>query len=311
MSEEKKAGLGKGRSRLLYQITLILVIVLVIIGVTVFLVVNSALDRLIEEDKQDRIDSEAQIIYNDAVYISEIQLGQMLVDFPDMDVAEIIAAVKEKKMHEFIVYANEGLKEGVDAGMLGAEAVMIVDPTGSTSLGYPFAMACSNDDLTYEEIPTYIITAFEENENFIYRKEGIPELGFEGEYLVTLVSLRPQGIPSEYVFLGIRPFDEEIARIDDFYSSERNRLTWILALVIGGGIVLIFLITFLILQRMINKQITQPIDELTAAAGEVMEGNLDVEINIREGEEFETLKRAFREMLTSIRDILNKSMGRE
>lgn len=311
MSEEKKAGLGKGRSRLLYQISFLLVIVLVIIGVTIFLVVNGAMNRLIEEDKQDRIDSEAQIIYNDAVYISDIQLGKMLVDFPDMDVAEIIAAVNEKKMHEFIIYANEGLEEGVEAGMLGAEAVMIVDPTGSTSLGYPFALASSDGDLNYEEIPAYLITAFEEDENYIYLEEGIPELGFEGEYLVTLVSLRPQGIPMEYVFMAVRPFDEEIARIDDFYNSERNRLTWILALVIGGGIVLIFLITFFILQRMIHKQITRPIDELTAVAGEVMDGNLDVEIDIREGEEFETLKRAFREMLTSIRDVLNKSMGRE
>ncbi|MBN2026953.1 MAG: HAMP domain-containing protein [Actinobacteria bacterium] len=303
--------MGKGRSRLLYQITLMLVIVLVIIGVTVFLVVNGAMDRLIEEDKQDRIDSEAQIIYNDAVYISDIQLAQMLVDFPELDVAEVLAAVKEKRMHEFIAYANEGLKEGLEAGMLGAETVMIADPTGSTSLGYPFALACSDDDLTYEEIPENIITAFEEDEHYIYLEEGIPELGFEGEYLVTLVSLRPQGIPTEYIFLGIRPFAEEIARIDDFYSSERNRVTWILALVIGGGIVLIFLITFFILQRMINKQITRPIDELTAVAGEVMDGNLDVEIDIREGEEFETLKRAFREMLVSIRDVLNKSIGKE
>jgi len=311
MSEEKKAGLGKGRSRLLYQITLILVIVLVIIGVTVFLVVNSALDRLIEEDKQDRIDSEAQIIYNDAMYISDIQLANMLVDFPDLDVAAVIANVKEKKIDEFIRYAIDGLKDGVEAGMLGAEAVMIVDPTGSTSLGYPFALASSDADLTYEEIPENIITAFEENENYIYLEGGIPELGFEGEYLVTLVSLRPSGIPTEYIFLGIRPFAEEIARIDDFYSSERNRVTWILALVIGGGIVLIFLITFFILRRMIYKQITQPIDELTAVAGEVMDGNLDVEIDVREGEEFETLKRAFTQMLVSIRDVLNKSIGKE
>lgn len=48
MSEEKKTGLGKGRSRLLYQISLMLVIVLVIIGVTIFLVLNGALCMEIE-----------------------------------------------------------------------------------------------------------------------------------------------------------------------------------------------------------------------------------------------------------------------
>ena len=73
---------------------------------------------------------------------------------------------------------------------------------------------------------------------------------------------------------------------------------------------IVFLITFFILKRMIYKQITQPIDELTAVAGEVMDGNLDLEIDIREGEEFETLKRAFLEMLESILTVVNKSIGK-
>jgi methyl-accepting chemotaxis protein len=117
--------------------------------------------------------------------------------------------------------------------------------------------------------------------------------------------------PDDFVYISVKPFSEEIARIDDFYSSERNRVSLILALVIGGGIVFIFLITFFILRRMIYKQITQPIDELTGMAEEVMEGNLDVEIAVREGKEFETLKRAFKEMIGSVRSMLGKSVGRE
>ncbi len=302
---------GKGRSRLLYQITLLLVIVLLIIGVTIFLVVNGALNRLIEEDKRDRIDSEAQIIYNDALYISNIQISKMLVDFPELDIADLFKAIKEKRINDFIRYANDGLKESVEKGMLGADAIMIVDPSSSGILPYPYALAASDDSLTFAEIPDYIIRAFDEDKTYLYTEEGIPDLDFSGEYLVTLIPLKNPLTPDEIVFVALRPFQEEAVRINDFYTSERNRVTLILALVVGGGIVLVFLITFFILRRMIYKQITEPIDELTSMAGEVMDGNLDVNIDVREGEEFETLKRAFKEMVGSIRSMVEKSIGGE
>jgi len=61
----------------------------------------------------------------------------------------------------------------------------------------------------------------------------------------------------------------------------------------------------------IGKRITRPIDELSAAAEEVMEGNLDVEIEVRRGEEFEGLKRAFKDMVESFRRYIAKSVGEE
>jgi hypothetical protein len=48
MEEKKKERFGSGRSRLLYQITFLLIVVLVIIGVVILSVVNGALNRLIE-----------------------------------------------------------------------------------------------------------------------------------------------------------------------------------------------------------------------------------------------------------------------
>jgi hypothetical protein len=42
-----------------------------------------------------------------------------------------------------------------------------------------------------------------------------------------------------------------------------------------------------------------------------MEGNLDVEIIVREGEDFEGLKRVFKQMVDSIRLMIERSTGEE
>jgi nitrogen fixation/metabolism regulation signal transduction histidine kinase len=311
MSDKSTSSFGKGRSRFLYQITLLLVIVLLIIGVAVFFIINGALNRLIEEDKKDRIDSEAQIIHADSEYIVDLQISDLLMEFPNYDLEDVRIAITEKRISEFQQYLNDELQEAVDKGLVGSDILLLVQPEPSTTLPYPYVLAASEDGFMYAEVPDYIVTAIKEGDSYIWMEEGIPELGLEGAYLINLNQLNTPFSSSTLGFVGTRPMQEEIEHINSFYDSERNRVTLILALVIGGGIILIFLITFFILRRMIYKQITQPIDELTGVAGEVMEGNLDVEIDIREGEEFETLKRAFKEMLGSIRSMLERSMGKE
>jgi methyl-accepting chemotaxis protein len=308
MTSKKTTAFGKGRSRLLYQITALLVIMLLIIGVTIFLVINGALNRLIEEDKKDRIDSEAQIILNDAEYIVDLQISGLLKAFPSYDVEDVKVAIIEKRISDFQRYINDELKSALDQGLLGSEVLLLVQPTPLSTLPYPYVLGASEDELMYTEVPEYVVTGLEEGDSYIYREDGIPELGLEGEYLITLNPLNTPFSTTTLGFVAIRPFYEEIARIDSFYTGERSKVTLLIALVIGIGIVLVFLITFLILRRMIRRQITEPIDELANMAGEVMEGNLEVEINIQEGEEFETLKRAFKEMVNSIKSMLERSL---
>jgi methyl-accepting chemotaxis protein len=265
-------------------------VVLLIIGVAVFLLINGAMNRLVEEDKKDRIDSEAQIISSDTDFISGLEVSNLLMGLPNLDPQDVVLAIMQQRINDFIRYANDRLKTSVEEGMLGAEALLLVQPSSNVPLPYPYAMAASEDDLTFVEVPDYVVESIDEGETYLFREEGIPEWGFEGEYLLTLTPVDNPLTADDFTFIAVKPFGEEIARIDDFYSSERNRATLILVLVMAGGIVLIFLITFFILRRMIYKQITEPIDELTGIAEEVMEGNLDVEIVVREGEEFETLK---------------------
>jgi nitrogen fixation/metabolism regulation signal transduction histidine kinase len=96
-----------------------------------------------------------------------------------------------------------------------------------------------------------------------------------------------------------------------FYSSEKNRSTAIIAAIVGGSVLLIILITFFVLSSLIRRQITKPIDALAAAAGEVMDGNLDVEVEVHPGGDFEDLERAFKEMVDSIRTYIAKSTGED
>jgi nitrogen fixation/metabolism regulation signal transduction histidine kinase len=84
-----------------------------------------------------------------------------------------------------------------------------------------------------------------------------------------------------------------------------------MGLVIFGSIIVVILITFFVLSYMIRKRITDPVDQLAAAAEQVNEGNLDVEITVHEGGEFEGLERAFKQMVESWQKYIDKSLGEE
>ena len=95
------------------------------------------------------------------------------------------------------------------------------------------------------------------------------------------------------------------------WDEERNRASFMLACMLAGSIAIIILITFFFLNYLIRKQITRPVEELSAAAEKVMQGDLDIQVDIREGEELEALKRAFNEMVESLRKFVARSVGEE
>lgn len=74
-------------------------------------------------------------------------------------------------------------------------------------------------------------------------------------------------------------------------------------------IIVLAFITFFILSYLIRKRIAKPIDELGEAAGKVMEGDLDIEVPLRKGEDFGNLKKAFNGMISSIRDVIDGATG--
>lgn len=71
---------------------------------------------------------------------------------------------------------------------------------------------------------------------------------------------------------------------------------------------IVIAISYLYFSYLIRREITKPIEELEQVATEVMDGNLDVELEVREGEEFENLKRSFMAMVESIRSIIGRDL---
>jgi HAMP domain-containing protein len=92
-----------------------------------------------------------------------------------------------------------------------------------------------------------------------------------------------------------------------FYGQEKHDVYIMLIPVMAGALIALILLTFLAMSFFIRRNITRPVEELSTAAEQVMQGNLDVEIPVREGEELEGLEQAFREMVESLRKLIARS----
>ena len=219
---------------------------------------------------------------------------------------------QNKELSELQETAISTLKELVATGVLGVELIIMATLAMPPVLEESMIIASSDEILVFDSLPDYITSAIEDGEAYLFMEDGAVGFGLEGEYLVSFYDMSRVS-PTLARFWGLHfvPMHDAVVDIQEFYNSEKNRASLILALIIGGTILFVILITFFVLSYLIRKQITEPIEELSAAAEEVMEGNLDVEIEVREGEEFEGLKRAFKEMVENFRKYIAKSTGEE
>ena len=169
----------------------------------------------------------------------------------------------------------------------------------------------SDESLIYNwQVPQYVLEAIDNGDSHIYKEDGIPELGLQGEYLITFNEVIGEG-QFDGISISVKSMGEEVDALNAFFSDEQNKINLIMGLVLFGSIILVVLITFFILSYLIRKRITEPVDELALAAEQVNEGNLDVEIEVHEGGEFEGLERAYKEMVEGWRKIMERSIGEE
>lgn len=314
--EESSSRFGKKRSKILYQITGLIVALLVVAGLVMFFFIDNAFDRLIEKSVDKLVEEQAKTITNALEYMAGQEVELVLGEIMDYDPQELIAmfttSFQEGEMNEVQMKGNERLKEWVETGVLGLEMIIEVTLAMPPVISETTVVSSSDESFVFGTLPDSIDSAIEEGKSYVYFEDGLPELGLEGEYLVSLYDMsQVSSVLSSYWGVHFVPMQDAVAEIESFYNDEKNRATLIIASILGGTILIVILITFFVLSFLIRKQITEPIDELSAAAEEVMEGNLDVEIEVREGEEFEGLKRTFKEMVESIRRFIAKSTGEE
>jgi HAMP domain-containing protein len=302
----------RARSRILYEITVLLVIVLIASGLATFFLVRASQERLIKKSKDKLIDVEASNISSGFDYIGELhsqKIVEVSVAEGPMEIAKALLNKQPFKTQEFV---NGLLDDMVESGMLGIKDLMLIMTRAPGLITEPILYSCSDQSLIYKwEVPEYLVQAINEGVPYIYMENGIPELGLEEEQLITIKKLEDPTYDYTAGFVGFKPMHDEVEAINSFYASERSSISLTLALVVVISLLVIILIIFSFLSYLIRKRITMPIEELTKAAGEVMEGNLDVDIEVHEGGDLEILERAFKEMVESFRKYIAKSTGEE
>lgn len=315
MSEEKELQkherLRRKRSRILYEITALIVVVLLASGLATFFLVRASQNRLINKSKDKLIQTEAENISSSFDYIINLLTPVIMEKALSIGIQDYAKAFAQGRVTETQDFVNQKIGAIVESGTLGISYTLLIIAKWDV-FTTSFLFASSEPDLVYNwDVPEYLSKAINEGTSYILMEDGIPELGLKGEQLIIIRKIEDPVMDYVVGFVGVKPMGEEIAAIDEFYNTEKKDISIILGLVIIGSILVVILLIFFVLNYLIKKQITEPMDELATAAEQVMEGNLDVEIEIREGEEFEGLKLAFKEMVESIRKYISRSVGED
>lgn len=307
---------GKGataRSRILREMTILLVAVMIASGLAIFLVVRRSQERLIENSVKKMLARNADDAASFFFYTMERKLPEYM-DFVAQESTEKIAAsILGKKLSDSQRLISEDLQELIRSKPMGVNLHMIVVLSSPDfPISDPIIFASSDEDLVYSwEIPDDVAQSLERGEPYVYREEGIPELGLGGEHLV--ITARIEDKDAGYVagYLGIKPMAEEVAAINRFYDQERRNTVLTLGLVVGISVLAVIFVSYFILNILIRRRITLPVEQLASSAERIMEGDLDVDIQVHEGGDFEVLERALKEMLESIRRMFAAALKRD
>lgn len=329
MKKDRKPGRKRAGTNILLQIIVLVVIVFIASGVVSFLFFRNSQANLIQDSKDKLVEYRANMMCSSNKYVLNLMIQIQFLSFPGFTPQELImnigAGVVQQTVSPEQTVVNNMLKMLVDNGFWNSKLALFAIPPYEGYATGPLVIMSSDDKMMYENVPEVLVNLvnMNEGENTTYRKryddrnsymyfpEGIPELGLKGEYLVTAYRYSYEDIEGELWYFDFGSMHDQIAAIDSFYRTESRSINIALLLVMAGGVIALIVITFIALRYFIRKKITKPIDELEAVAGKIMEGDLDVQVPVREGEEFYGLKTAFNNMIMSLRVLINKSMGIE
>lgn len=296
----------KRRSRILYEITVLVVILMIVSGLATAFFINNTFDRLVNKSIDKLVQEEAKTIHSGLDYMAETELKAIMGDISKYTPQQL-AQMAAQQSAQMTALATERFRALVKENVLGLKAIFDMNSQNTIFVS-------TDANLLGKEPPKEVLSALEKAKaggaNYVYLKKGIPVLGFKGEYLLSfygMSNLSP--LLSGYWGIQVVSMHDAVTSINNFYNSEKNRATLIIGIIVGVSVILVIIITFFVLSFLIRTQITAPVDELSDAAEQVMQGNLDVKLDVREGEEFEGLKRAFKEMVESIRKYIDKSTG--
>jgi methyl-accepting chemotaxis protein len=300
------------RSHTILYVTAFVAVMFLALGVVGFVAFNRTQNKLIDESMEKMVQITVDSFSTGSNYVRET-LDTMVMDalaergLEPPSTAEVYGQFFNKQLSVVQKFYDRMTKDMVDRGVLGMENLSTI-LIGNLIPGGAAVVVSSDESLVYQwDIPDYLIQAIEDEVPYLYLQDGVPELGLQGEYVIAIQNYELEGFLQAYI--GIKPMHEEIAEMQGFYASEKRGIYMVLVPVMVGFILALTLLSFLLLNFLIHRNITRPVDELSVVAEQVMQGNLDVAIPIREGEEFEDLKIAFREIVDTFRKLIARSTG--
>ncbi len=297
------------RSGILYIITGLVVAVFIVFGVILSWVFISSQDKLIEKSKDKLIQTEVDNITSATGYITDLLMPVFNQKAQEATIPEMMDALTTGNLIEAQKWIMNEMKMEVANQVMSLDKILAIMAQSPLTGTKPVILAASEDGLLKWEVPQYLLDAMKEDEGYLLMENGVPELGLEGEQLIVLKRAEDPSHGIVAYFVGVTSLQAKVDEINTFFSEERSRTITLIILVMAVSIALIVLITFFILSYLLRKRITEPINELSAAAEEVMEGNLDVVVPVQKGEELEKLKTVFNEMVQSIRNVIDKAAG--
>jgi methyl-accepting chemotaxis protein len=296
----------RSKSRVLYQMTAFLVILFILSGLAIFFSFSSVRNRQFNENVDNLIKDYASgvsVTYDNMMPLF-FELGNKTL--PPFDPEEPMRALIERRVNEFVQFYNDWMKKMIAEGVMEADRMMVLVMPSSFIPKAEVFMSSDESLLFNWEVPDYLLQAIADGELYVYLPDGMPELDMNDETLLVIKKIA-ENTAFDSAFIGVASIHDRVATINDFYNKQKKDSALLLALIMLISAIVLSLLSFFALGYLIRKRITQPVDELAAVAEEVMQGNLDVEIEIHKGEEFEGLKYAFKELLDTFRKILSKS----
>ena len=302
---------GRKRSRILYQMTAFLVVLFILSGLAIFFSFNAIRNRQFRESVDYMLQDHYENASQSYDYIYKLFGYLAYLTLPEIDYTEEVRAYLEKRPTPVTEYYSAWLKKMVDDGFLGADIMFVIQPPSALT-PQPQVYVSSDPSLIFKwRVPDYLMQAIDEGASFLYLPNGIPELGLNDETSVVFKrhDFNTPSIDMKIVYVGAGSVHDKVVAANDFYNHQRRASTISLALIMLLSSIILSLLSFFGLGYLIRKRITEPIDGLAATAEEVIDGNLDVEIDVQEGEELEGLKYAFNELLESFRKLISKSIS--
>lgn len=309
MNENRSKG-GKRRSGILWRMTVIVAALFVVSSIVSLVFYIRSTNKMVESSKEKLVKTQAQDMASTFRFVTDEISNSMIEKYEKDDIkpSDLAGSILSKKPLQFMVEAGDMLKEFEKNNMLDTDVFVAAIEPIPPYLDESLILISNRDDLTFTEPPESVQEILGNTSHYGIIEDGVPEWGLEGTQLAVYQAVDKDVTEGVQIYaMGVRSIDDDLAEIDSYYEDEMWKVDIAMIIVLVISLIAVLLVTFFVFRYLITSRITAPIEELSSIAESVMEGDLDVEVPIRKGEEFESLKKAFNEMLRSIRDVINRS----